>query len=87
MPKKQAFEEALKRLEEIVEKLETGDVSLDESLAVFQEGIDLYRFCHKRLTEAEKRVKVLIENVKGEFSLENFEPEGQGEAGADEEKS
>ena len=77
--KKQTFEDALKRLEEIVEKLETGDVSLDESLAIFQEGIDLYRFCHKRLTEAEKRVKVLIENTKGEFSLEDFEPEEKEE--------
>ncbi len=86
MAKKQTFEEALKRLEEIVETLESGEVSLDESLAVFQEGIDLYRYCHKRLTEAEKRVKVLIENTKGEFRLEDFEAEESGES-REEEKS
>lgn len=74
MPRRQLmFEEALKRLEEIVERLESDEVLLDESLRIFQEGIELYRFCHKRLTEAEQKVKVLIENANAEFRLEDLE--------------
>lgn len=53
------FEDALKRLEKIVEKLETGDASLDESLSLYEEGISLFRGCQSKLDEAKKKVEVL----------------------------
>ena len=53
------FEEALTRLEEIVRKLECGDLSLDESLKAFEEGIRLSGFCSRKLDEAERKVEVL----------------------------
>jgi exodeoxyribonuclease VII small subunit len=55
-----AFEKKLKRLEEIVEKMEEGEISLDDSLKLFEEGVKLSRDCSKELTEAEKKVKVLL---------------------------
>ena len=57
---KENFEDALKRLEEIVRKLEEGELSLDESLKLFEEGIEISRFCTKKLSEAEKKVEKLI---------------------------
>ncbi len=53
------FEDALKRLEKIVEKLESGDASLDESLGLYEEGISLFRGCQSKLDEAKKKVEVL----------------------------
>lgn len=53
------FEKKLKRLEEIVQKMEKGDLALEESLKLFEEGVKLSRECHQKLTEAESRVKVL----------------------------
>jgi len=54
------FEEALGRLEEIVQTLERGDLSLDESLKAFEEGVKLSKNCLKLLDDAEKRVEILI---------------------------
>ena len=54
------FEKALEELEEIVKKMEAGDLSLDESLKVFEEGIRLSRFCANRLDEAERKVEILL---------------------------
>ncbi len=56
-----SFEEALKRLEEIVSSLETGQLSLDESLSVFEEGIRLSRLCNKKLVETKQKVEKLTE--------------------------
>lgn len=53
------FEAAVKRLEEIVDLLERGNTSLDESLALYEEGVGLVRFCNDALDGAEKRIKVL----------------------------
>jgi len=53
------FEDSLKRLEEITSKLETGDISLDESLKVFEEGIRLSRFCESKLTDIERKIEIL----------------------------
>ena len=69
------FEETLKRLEGIVERLEAGELSLEESLEQFEEGIKLARALTKKLAEAEKRVQLLLENDKGEVVAEPFEPE------------
>jgi exodeoxyribonuclease VII small subunit len=63
------FEEALKKLEKIVEDLETGGLSLDEALKKYQEGIELSRLCTMRLESAKKKINVLTKNKKGEFEL------------------
>ena len=54
------FEKKLSRLEEIVTKMEKGDLALDESLKLFEEGVKLSRECHQRLNEAEAKVKLLV---------------------------
>ncbi len=63
------FEEALKKLEKIVEDLESGDLSLDEALKKYQEGIELSRLCSARLDSAKKKIDVLVKNKKGEFEF------------------
>jgi len=63
------FEEALKKLEKIVEDLERGDLSLDEALKKYQEGIELSRLCSQRLENAKKKIDVLVKTKKGEFEL------------------
>jgi exodeoxyribonuclease VII small subunit len=63
------FEEALKKLEKIVEELEKGDLSLDEALKKYQEGIELARVCSQRLDNAKKKIDCLLKNKKGEFEL------------------
>ncbi len=57
------FEEALQKLEQIVEQLERGDLPLDKSLEIFEEGIKLSRLCTKQLEEAEQRIELLL-NIK-----------------------
>jgi len=61
------FEDALKKLEKIVEDLERGDLSLDEALKKYQEGLELSRACTQRLDSAKKKIDVLIKTKKGEF--------------------
>jgi exodeoxyribonuclease VII small subunit len=68
-----SFEEAMKRLESIVKTLEEENLSLEDSLKMFDEGIALCRFCNKRLDEAEYKVEKLIKNERGEISTEGFE--------------
>ena len=68
---KQSFETALKKLEEVVEKLESGEVSLDQSLKLFEQGVTLVRQCSKRLDEVESKVQVLVSDERGE-RLEDF---------------
>ena len=60
------FESAISELETIVNTLEEGDLSLDKSLELFERGVQLSRFCHQRLEEAERRIEVL--NEQGELS-------------------
>jgi len=72
---KESFEKALKRLEEIVNKLESGDLPLDESLKIFEEGVKLSRFCTKKLDEAERKVEVLLKNKEGKFTTKPFSEE------------
>lgn len=54
-----SFEDAMKRLEEIANKLENGQVSLDESLTLYEEGIALIRFCNDKLDKAEQKIRIL----------------------------
>jgi exodeoxyribonuclease VII small subunit len=69
------FEEALKKLEKIVAELEQGDLSLDEALKKYQEGIELSRVCASRLESAKKKIDLLAKNKKGEFELKAFDEE------------
>ena len=78
MPDVPDFESALKRLEEIVKKLESGDQSLDSALQLFEEGIKLSRFCHSKLEQAERRVEILLKNESGQMQAVPFETEHEG---------
>lgn len=69
------FEEALARLEELVRALENGAQGLDDSLALFEEGVSLVRFCTEKLDTAEQRVKVLIKDGDA-LVEEDFKPQG-----------
>jgi exodeoxyribonuclease VII small subunit len=74
-PKQPTFEQRLARLEKIVEKLESGDVGLDASLALYAEGADLLKACRKTLGEAEKKITKLTETAGGDLKEEPFEPQ------------
>ena len=76
------FEEALARLETIVKGLEDGDLPLEESLRLFEEGVSLTRLCAARLEEAQKRIDLLTRNDQGLPKLIPFEaPPGEDEGG------
>lgn len=68
-----SFEDAMKRLESIVEMLGEGNLSLEESLKIFEEGTGLCKFCNKKLDEAEYKVEKLMEKEGGAISVEEFE--------------
>ena len=67
------FEDALGRLEQIVDQLEAGDLPLESSLKVFEEGVALARRCAKYLEEAEKRIELLTKDEAGLLKVEPFE--------------
>ncbi len=67
------FEEAFARLEVIVRRLEAGDLSLDDSLRLFEEGIALSRVCARRLDEAEAKIELLLQNKDGGLTTVPFE--------------
>lgn len=69
---KASFEDSMKRLEEVVGKLEGDEVSLEESLKLFEQGVKLMRFCHLRLSEVEEKVQVLVADEKEGGRLEEF---------------
>ncbi len=71
--KKKNFETSLNDLEKIVRKLEDGDLSLEESLKLFEDGVKLSRECQERLTNAERRIEVLLKDSNGEISLQNLD--------------
>ena len=71
---KDKFEEALGRLENIVRKMEAGDMTLEESLKAFEEGIKLARLCSRRLDEAERRVEILLKKEE-ELVIKPFQVE------------
>jgi len=81
------FEKALEDLENIVEKLEKGGLSLNESLALFEKGVKLARYLRGELEKAEKKVEILLKDEKGEVRKESFELEKEDEAAEEEESS
>ena len=66
------FETSLKQLEEVVKKLEGGELSLEDSLKAFEEGVKHAGFCARKLDEAEKRVELLLKQKDGSFIREEF---------------
>ena len=71
---KERFEDALNKLEKVVSQLEEGDISLEESLKLFEEGIRLSRICNQKLDEVEKRVEILIKGEDGTIKAKPFTP-------------
>ncbi len=70
-----SFETSLAELEEIVGKLESGDLPLEESLELFEKGIKLSRECRERLTKAERRIEILMKDANGDLSTAEIETE------------
>jgi exodeoxyribonuclease VII small subunit len=77
---KRTFENGLSRLEQITEELETGDLSLENSLKKFDEGIGLVQFCNKTLTDAKAKVELLLVK-QGEMKKVPFEELDDGDQG------
>ena len=69
------FEKSFQNLEKIVQRLESEEMPLDESLQLFEEGIRLSRFCHQRLEEVEKKIELILADAKGQPVTEPFEDE------------
>src|ERR1700692_3444103 len=74
-PDKPDFEQSLARLEEIVRKLESANLPLDEAMKLFEEGMQLSRDCQKQLEEAEARVEILMKKAGGGMMAQPFDPE------------
>lgn len=72
------FEQAMADLEKIIRMLEEGNISLDEALQKFEEGISLARQCSEKLTQAEKKIDLLITNADGSILFESFQLPGDG---------
>ena len=66
----ETFEAALKQLEEIVQRLERGELPLEESLKLYEEGIRLSRLCHAKLEEAEGKIELLMKDARGDLVLD-----------------
>jgi exodeoxyribonuclease VII small subunit len=77
--KEKSFEEALRELEGIVNRLEQGDLPLEEALKFFEDGVKLSRYCHTKLDEAQKRVEILLKDESGKIMAQSFEPAEDGE--------
>jgi exodeoxyribonuclease VII small subunit len=67
---KKKFEEAIEDLEKIVERLESGELSLEDSLAAFEDGVRLIKICNRKLTEVEKKIELLVKDKEGKFQLQ-----------------
>lgn len=74
-----SFESALKRLEEIVQRLEQGSLGLEESLQAYEEGMYLYRFCGNILKAAEERIQMLLEVPEGGTTVVPFIPQRESQ--------
>ena len=71
-PSHKNFESALAELESVVEQLESGDLSLEDSLAVFEKGVGLVKYCNQKLTEVEEKVELLLRDNEGRLQLKRL---------------
>jgi len=80
------FEASLEALEQIVRQLESGDLPLEKSLELFEQGVRLSRECQERLSQAERRIEVLLRDNQGRPVVTNFTapPQADNQAGGDE---
>lgn len=69
------FEKAMEKLEKIVDDLETGNISLEDALKKYEEGVKLSRICRERLSQAEKKIEMLTRTLDGGLKKEPFDPE------------
>ena len=69
----QTFEFALENLEQLVEQLESGDLSLEDSLAAFEKGVALVKHCNQKLSEVEKKIELLVRDKDGKLQLKALE--------------
>ena len=74
------FEKAIQRLQKIVDDLEKGELDIDKSLEIFEEGIKMSRVCSKKLNEAEAKIEKLTQNQKGELVTDLFPVEDEDDA-------
>ena len=77
------FETALEDLEQVVEQLDSGDLSLEDSLAAFEKGVGLVKFCNDKLNEVEKKVELLVKDKEGKLQLKTFEDPAADDNGDD----
>ena len=82
--KPKTFETSLEELERIVRELEQGELTLEKSLELFEQGVKLSRECQERLTQAERRIEILMRDNQGRAAVRPFDPEN--ELGGDEEE-
>jgi exodeoxyribonuclease VII small subunit len=75
--KKADFEHSLSRLEEIVQRLESAKLSLDDAMKLFEEGVQLSRDCQKHLEQAEGKVEILLKKAGGGMNTKPFDPEAE----------
>jgi exodeoxyribonuclease VII small subunit len=80
----QKFEVALDELSRVVEQLESGDLSLEDSLAAFEKGVALVKYCNQKLSEVEKKVELLVKEKNGKLQLKPFEGVAREDEGQDE---
>jgi len=73
------FEASLERLETIVAELESGELGLEQSLKLFEEGVKLARICNVRLEEAERKVEILLKDKSGKMTTRPFEEKDEQE--------
>ena len=66
------FEQALEELEKLVERLESGDLSLEDSLGAFEEGVRLVKYCNQKLNEVERKIELLVKDKEGKLQLKPF---------------
>lgn len=69
----QSYEAALQDIERIVEQLESGELSLEDSLAIFEKGVGLTKYCYQKLDEVEKKIEILTKDREGKLQLKRFE--------------
>lgn len=83
--KPKTFESSLEELERIVRQLEQGELTLEKSLELFEEGVKLSRDCQERLNQAERRIEILVRDNQGRASVRPFDPESELSAGDEDE--
>ena len=69
------FEKSMKQLEQIVQELESGDLSLEKAIKKFEDGVRLSKLCSKQLYETEKKVTMLLQDQNGKISVNSFMPD------------